>query len=199
VPFISALAVAQPEAQETASVVLAYSAPSNVVLHQPIVANLVVQNSRPEPVRLHLGLGATQNFVVKIVRPDGVVMTAPAVPKPIDARTAQVVVLSRPLAVYTHRLVLNEWFPFDQPGNYRIEIDLGTAVETEYDAQIPATRRGVVTVRVSERDESALHGILPGGGWADQRRNRSTLFKNMPPSSWPTLPTLWHSPISAGT
>jgi hypothetical protein len=153
------LAAAPANSQEAPAVVLSYSAPANVVLHQPIVATLVVRNNRPEPVRLRLGLGNSHNFVVKIVRPDGAVIDAPAVPEIEEGvyRTGRHTVPA--LGRYTHSLVLDRWHSFDRPGTYRIEIDLSTAVETESGVPIASTTRGVMQVRVGGYDEKALHKI----------------------------------------
>jgi hypothetical protein len=97
--------------------------------------------------------------MVKIVRPDGFVSDAPAVPEltdgPYDTGRRTVPASGR----YTHSLVLNRWHSFDQPGTYRIEVDLSTGVETESGAPIPSTTRGVLLVRVGGRDETVLHGI----------------------------------------
>lgn len=157
--LFSGLSVVHANAQEAPAVVLSYSAPADVVLHQPIVATVVARNSRPEPVRLRLGLDASRNFVVKIVRPDGVTIDAPAVPElkdgAYDTGHRTVPTMGR----YTHSLVLNRWHSFDQLGTYRIEVDLSTAVETESGSPVPSTRSGVLLVRVSGRDESALHRI----------------------------------------
>jgi hypothetical protein len=159
VAFISGLSVVLANSQDTAAVVLSYSAPAEVVLHQPIVATVVARNGRPEPVRLRLGLGATRNFVVKIVRPDRVVIDAPAVPQltdgPYDTGRRTVPASGS----YTGSLVLNRWFSFDHPGTYRIEIGLSTPAETESGAPIPSETRGVLVIRVGERDEGALHRI----------------------------------------
>ena len=157
--FFSGLSVVHTNSQDTPAVVLSYSAPSDVVLHQPIVATVVARNSRPEPIRLRLGLGATRSFVVKIVRPDGIMLHAPAVPEltdgPYDPGRRTVPASGQ----YTHSLVLNRWFSFDQPGTYRIDVDLSTAVETESGVPVPSTTSGVLLVRVSGRDDSALHRI----------------------------------------
>lgn len=128
--------------------------------HQPIVVHVTVQNSTPEPVRLRLGLGATRNFVVKIVRPDGAVVEPPAVPDltksgPYNTGRRTVPAFGH----YRHELMLNKWFPFDQPGLYRIAIDLVTKVESETGAAIQAATRGDLTVRVGARDEGVLHRI----------------------------------------
>jgi hypothetical protein len=145
--------------QDTPAVVLSYSAPANVVLHQPIVATLVVRNNRPEPVRLRLGLGNSHSFVVKIVRPDGALIDAPAVPEIKEGiyNTGRRTVPA--LGRYAHSLVLDRWHSFDRPGTYRIEIDLSTAVETEAGVPVASTTRGVLQVRVGGRDEKALHRI----------------------------------------
>ena len=157
--FFAGLSDALTKSQDTPALVLSYSAPADVVLHQPIVATVVARNSRPEPVRLRLGLGATRSFIVKIVRPDGFVIDAPAVPEltdgPYDTGRRTVPASGR----YTHSLVLNRWYSFDHPGTYRIEVDLSTIVETEFGAPIPSITHGVLLVRVGERDESALHRI----------------------------------------
>ena len=105
-----ALWVAKPKSQDAPSVAISYSAPAGVVLHQPIVAQLVVQNARPEPVRLRLGLGATRSFGVTIVRPDGVVIRAPSVPKVAEGGYDTGERSVPPLGRYTHPLVLTVSF-----------------------------------------------------------------------------------------
>lgn len=157
VAFGFAFSIVKVDLQEPASVVLSYLAPSEVVLHEPIVVSIIAQNSRPEPVRLRFGLGATRNFAVKIRRPDGVVVNAPPVPQITDGPYDTGVRSVPASGQFTHRLVLNRWFTFDQPGTYAIEIGLETPVETEYGAQVPATTRGALTIQVGGRDISALH------------------------------------------
>lgn len=154
----SASGVARP-AQNTGAIVLSYAAPSSVVLHQPIVVQFMVQNGTSESVRLNLGLGATRNFVVRIVRPDGVVVDAPSVPPlkegPLDPGRRAVAALG----TYTQDLILNDWAAFDQSGSYTIDIDLAAKIQSQTGETIAALTRGMMTVRVGPRDDGVLNTI----------------------------------------
>jgi hypothetical protein len=136
-----------------------------VVLHQPIIVTFGIHNGTPEAVRLDLGLGATRNFIVRVVRPDGVVVVSPRVPAlkdgPFDPGRRTVAALGD----YGQKLVLNEWFRFDQPGSYIIDIDLASTIANHSGATIDAARRGFVTVHVGARNDNLLNGICQELVW----------------------------------
>jgi len=93
------------------------------------------------------------------------VVDAPSVPAfkdgPLDPGRRAV----PPLGTYTQELILNEWFSFDQPGSYRVDIALTATIQSQTGETIDAPARGVMTVRVGPRDDGVLNAICHDLFW----------------------------------
>ena len=142
-----------------AALVVSYSASASVVLHQPIIVNFDLHNGTPEPVRLDLGLGTTRNFIVRVVRPDGVVVAAPRVPVLKEGPIATGKHTIPAFGDFSQELILDQWFAFDRVGSYRIEIDLASRMMNQSGVPIDAATDGSVTLQVGPRNDGVLNAI----------------------------------------
>lgn len=166
--IISAVSVVSLPArpvEKADAVVVSYSMPSSVVLHQPIVIQFTVNNATSNSVRFDLGRGATKNFVVRIARPDGVVVNAKSLlafkDGPMDPGRRAVPALG----TYTQELILNEWFPFDQSGSYGVDIGLAAKIQSQTGETVDAPARGVMTVQVGPRNDGVLSAVCHDLFW----------------------------------
>jgi hypothetical protein len=147
---ISASATAQP------LVAVSYKGPANSVLHEPVVVEFSIENVLTESIDLDFGLDRKENFVIAIRQPDGSLVQAP--PLPIHDglnRIGRVSIMAGDR--YEQKLVLNEWYSFDQSGPYEVTIQLRTRIVTQRRARVDAPTTGVLTFRISPRNDEQLH------------------------------------------
>jgi hypothetical protein len=143
------------------TVVVSYRGERKVVLRQPVVLQFRVDNQGFQPVRFDLGFNRTRNFLVTITQPNGQRFQAPLVPA--VGGGDQVFAVGRrrllPGEQYVQQLLLNEWFPFAEPGRYTVDIRLRTDILSDSGSKIEASSNGVISVDVGPRDDRVLQTL----------------------------------------
>lgn len=117
----SVTAVAAPPAALTIS----YRAPASLTLHEPVLVDFAVENASAEPVQFDLGDNRRALFVVKVEGPRGVLPDAVVHDTGLMRRGLVTVKANER---YTQQLLLNDWFAFQDPGQYDIQIQLHTRI-----------------------------------------------------------------------
>jgi hypothetical protein len=132
-----------------------YKGPDGPVLHEPIVVEFSIQNASQESIGVDLGDDSKANFVIEIRKPDGVLFQAPPLPEHDGLhRRGRIPIPSR--GRYDQKMVLNEWYSFDQPGSYEVTIQLRTRIVTGSGRSIDTMTTGVLTFGVAPRNEQLL-------------------------------------------
>src|ERR1041384_1262029 len=135
--------------------------PASVTLHEPAYAVFAVRNTRTEPVQFDLGFDRKEAFRFAIVRPDGRRVAIPKKGSEGFGRVGKVSV--RAGETYTQRLLLNEWYAFDSPGDYTIEISVDATFTTPSGRKLNPSGASVVrSLTVLPRNASVLERICRG-------------------------------------
>lgn len=145
---------AQPRSTVKLSFTPVNAAPS---LHEPVLVRFVVENGVPEAVTIDLGHDRLGNFDFTITRPDGSTVRAPRLSPEGLGRLGKITL--PPGQSYSQRLVLNQWFDFAQPGTYRIEPALATAVTREAGGPVPVETAGAISLRIQPANSQALEKV----------------------------------------
>jgi hypothetical protein len=128
-----------------------------VVLHAPIVLLFTVHNGLTEPVTLNLGIDNAQFFQLSLATPDGkTLMSKPLRTEGFFSGTGIVTV--RPGQEYEQKLLLNQWFPFDSVGTYRVTARLSTDIGVGEQGQLSSQGQTTRLV-VKPRDAAELEGL----------------------------------------
>jgi len=90
------------------------------VLHQPILAILTFSNSTGAPIQFDLGQDRKEAIRVFVTLPNGNLITKDLSRHGGLSRSGLIEL--QPSQKYTQTIVLNEWYPFDTPGHYRVKI-----------------------------------------------------------------------------
>src|SRR6266404_1749213 len=125
-----------------------------VTLYEPVLLQLTVENrSGAATVILNLGKNEKTGLSLAITKPDGSVDRRPPLEIP-DFGTAGIFELGRG-AKYTHVFVVDEWFLFEQPGEYGIQVRLRYPI-TARGQTVTADSEAILRCRIDARDENAL-------------------------------------------
>lgn len=102
---------------------------SKIVLNQPILINIQVENNGPLPIRLDFGANFKENLLFTIVYPDGTRTNLPRYSLPAMSGLHIIGNASvEPQKTYTRTFILNEWVDLNKPGSYTIEAKLNTPI-----------------------------------------------------------------------
>jgi len=125
----------------------------SITLGEPAVILFSVHNGLSQPVTLTLGAGATQFFQFSVKTPHGRVLQNSRNP----GANVSVVVFGtgkttiEPGADYQQRIVMNQWFNFNIPGEYTLTSQLSTDIELADGEDLPPPNR-ITELRVRPRD-----------------------------------------------
>ena len=130
----------------------------SAVLHEPVYATLVVQNTQPERLDFDLGANSKTTFAFSITQPDGRVMHIPPFLTPDGVSAIGRVRLENGLT-YTQKILLNEWHDFASAGQYSIEFRTSAAFRTSSGRSVETTAIQPIILEVQQRDEKRLQSI----------------------------------------
>ncbi len=129
------------------NVTVALSAKPSVVLGEPVVVDVTIQNRLSEPVDLNLGASFKEGISIAVTGPDGVTRNLHRfVP---DGFLAVGAIGLSAGDVFEQQYVLDEWRPFTAEGRYRVEIALvgiGLRIRNGVSLAPPPAERLDVTV-----------------------------------------------------
>jgi hypothetical protein len=146
---------------------------SSVTLHEPVVVNLSIHNGLAEEASIDFGYDREGNFDFSIVQPDGSTIRLPRLPRRNGmSRLAQLQLRSG--ETYGQKLLLNKWYAFSEPGDYRILLTLATAVSENSGVPAKAEFSQQLTLVVGERDEKRLEELCEGLARAAMMTNAET-------------------------
>ena len=113
---------ANPSGQSRPQDAISLGMPASLTLHEPIVAVLAIENTRNEPLQVDLGGDRTDNLRVTLRQ--GSAAPAPSLRLATGGIRSGGEFSIAPGERYQQRLVLDDWFVFDRPGAYEVDIRL---------------------------------------------------------------------------
>jgi len=112
------------ECQAQSSVKLSWQlADSRITLHEPVLLKLTVENTGVVAATLDLGWNSRQGLLVTVIRPDGTIAKAAAFDPGDETGTITRISIG-PGTADTEEFVVDQWYVFDKPGQYRIGASL---------------------------------------------------------------------------
>jgi hypothetical protein len=157
----SGLAKARPA---TNHVDISFNLISPITLHEPVVVDVAIRNLVPHPISIDLGGSDKTFFHFKTITPDGKQIDLTNEDRATDGIWYSIHLT--PNQTYTQRLILDELYSFDEPGNYsmvasaKVPVAVGK-VDTPYPleknkwAQV-ATKKVKLNLVILPRNEAAL-------------------------------------------
>lgn len=123
--FISTTVLLLPPSFETrlqasGGVRFSYSLPQTLTLHEPVRLVSTISNESSEPARLDLGQDRKGGYVLVLTLPNGVKIDLPQHSREGIARLGTLAL--EPGQTYSQTLLLNEWYSFETPGRYQLQI-----------------------------------------------------------------------------
>src|SRR5262245_10498102 len=97
----------------------------DVVLGEPIVIHLTIQNRSTEQIQTDLGYDRKGNLRIAVTRPDGVVVEPSPPTSGVGGGISRIPIVVVPRgSVFSQRLILDEWMRLDTPGAYLVRVDI---------------------------------------------------------------------------
>lgn len=130
---------------------------SSITLNEPVFVDFSVRNTHSETIHFDLGHNRTSRFVFTITEPGGVVVYAPKLSEEGLGLIGEVSL--SPGEECTQRLVVNQWYPFPEPGDYVIGVKLASPIVSESGAVIEPEPSGSLSLHVDPRNPARLHQV----------------------------------------
>jgi hypothetical protein len=137
-------------------VTTSYSLPSQkITLHQPVIVTFKVINATGTPVSLDLGYDRKGGFAFSLTGPDGVKLELPVYG--IREGLSLIGTVSiQPRGTYAQTLILNEWYNFAIPGEYKLEGRLTNPILVNNGSRREMDPGFSSVLEIGARDELAL-------------------------------------------
>jgi hypothetical protein len=117
-------------------------------LHEPVFLEFTMENAEAQEIKVDLGKNRKGSFSFDVVAPDGTRHDNLRLPLGGVGSTGVVALAAG--ETYRQRVLLNEWFGFAEPGDYRVRARLG------------AGAAGSFVLTIHERDGEALQRVCRG-------------------------------------
>jgi len=150
------LGVAMAQMEEGVNVSFALPE-SSVTLNEPIFVDFSIHNGLTESIRFDLGKDLKTNFDFMITHPDGSKVQAPRLPTGGIGQIGKRSLV--PKTTYTQRLLLNEWYQINAPGEYTIEAKLTGQIETASGKAVTPQVSGSIHLKIHTRNPDKLKKI----------------------------------------
>ncbi len=119
---------------------------SSITLYEPVFVEFRVTNGHSEAVSFDLGHNRKSNFAFTITEPSGGAIEAPRHSEQGFGLIGRMTLA--PGERYVQELLVNEWYEFGEPGDYRIEVRLASPIVAQSGAIIEAGPSSVVHLSV---------------------------------------------------
>ncbi len=143
---------------QSPSEIITYSlAESEISLHEPVILNFTVSNSLAESIKLNLGHDRKANFLLTVMRPNGTKIDLPRLTREGLGRVGKLSL--KPNEIYEQRLLVNEWFDFNEPGKYKLVVRLGEPIRTQQGMDVNANTESYVELNILDKDVRRLERV----------------------------------------
>jgi hypothetical protein len=130
---------------------------SDITLNEPVFVDFLVHNRLSEIISFDLGHNCKSNFEFTITEPKGSIIHAPKLSEEGLGRLGKISL--KPNEKYTQRLVVNEWYQFIEPGDYKIEIKLANYIITQSGAIVEPEPPSPLSIHIYPRNPKQLSQI----------------------------------------
>jgi len=176
--------MAQTVSDVSASVTLPEA---SVSLNEPIYANLTLANRGAEETTVDLGLNGKSNIELTVQRPNGAVATYTLSGEGFG-QSGEVTLA--PGASHREKLLLNEWYRFDQPGVYLLQLRLkdGSKELTRNDGnKLSLEVQPVHPLHLRDVAETLADRAVNGSTYEERRQAANALSYMTHPAALPAL------------
>jgi hypothetical protein len=140
--------------QATGKVAVSYEISSPLTLHEPVLVEMRVENGLRQEIRFDLGHNERTKFLILVTQSDGKVIHVPRMSEEGAGISGKVSL--KPGEAYSHRLILDEWYEFSQPGHYKVEISLVDPIQTEQGGKVDASTKSILSLEIEPRNPGVL-------------------------------------------
>jgi hypothetical protein len=128
---------------------------AEITLHEPVIVNFTVYNGLSRLTRIDLGADFKENFAIAVKLPDGKIIKARqlAIFGPGGGSSLIGILSLTPGETYKQGLLLNEWFDFNMPGKYEVEV---TLVNPRQENKLMSVTGNKMTFEIRPRDANKL-------------------------------------------
>jgi hypothetical protein len=139
-------------------VVISFTAQaSGVTLHEPVFWDFSVHNGLSESIDFDLGHNCKSNFEFTITEPDGSVIVTDRLSEEDFGLIGRVSL--KPTEQHNQRLLLDEWYHFVKPGNYKIEGRLTDLIRTQSGRSVNPILSEPLSLQVRSRNSDRLREV----------------------------------------
>jgi hypothetical protein len=140
--------------------VVSYEPESPVSLHEPIFVKLTIGNRLNEVIKFDLGKNDKSNFSVTVTRPNGSLVRVPRINESGFGTIGKHSI--NPSGSYNGKLLMNEWFDFNEVGTYKVEISLDSPIQTVSSKRVDAQVNNIFTIQIEPRNPTKLQEKCEG-------------------------------------
>lgn len=130
---------------------------TSVTLNEPVFADISIDNALDESVRFDLGHNRKSNFSFTIAAPDR--SRSPDLRLSVEGLGRSGKLSLEPKQSYRQRLLLNEWYGFAKPGEYKIEGSLTSPIESQSGKSFGPTQFEPLRLEILERNTERLRQV----------------------------------------
>jgi hypothetical protein len=128
---------------------------STVTLHEPVPIEFSLDNESRGEVTIELGYNREGNVQFEIITPGGSAVSPPPLRR--HGGISRYPELTLPVGQrYHQQLILEKWYVFPKPGDYRITVTLKATIRTGSSAPSPIEFAQQLAVKVDPRDPRRL-------------------------------------------
>lgn len=120
------------------------------LLREPVVVELVIENGSARAEEFDLGRNSTGKIELNLQKPDGLTATSRELPPAAGGAYAPGTFSLRPGKSYRTELLINDWFAFEQVGEYRLTVIVPSSFSTAETFELKTV------IRVGPRDPKQL-------------------------------------------
>jgi hypothetical protein len=130
---------------------------SDVVIRQPVIIQLMIENRSGEALEFDLGDDQKANVQFQITRPDGVVTDVLRWRRGgLGGSVLGGRVVVPPLAVFTRQFLLDDWTTLDRPGQHAVRLAIDSIFRSSGGETLAGPVERTLMVRVGPRDDERL-------------------------------------------
>ncbi len=130
---------------------------SEIVVHQPVLLNFVVQNGLGQTIKLDLGCNRKEELLFNIIFPNGKKVQLSRMR--CDGLSRVGIISIKSGESYSQRILLNEWIDFSSPGNYVVEGQLTKPIETMDGKDLSVDSRFSLALKIKPENAEQLKKV----------------------------------------
>jgi hypothetical protein len=139
---------------------VSYHVTPSITVHEPVFLKLSFENGLANPVEIDLGLNSLGSLFMSVTSPTGAMVSAD--PSRVTRPEGRFEMTKKTLNVgeqYSQQVLLNDWFTFDNVGEYRFEVTFRGSVRTATGEKLAIPSRATSVIRVLPRYEDRLREV----------------------------------------